>query len=109
VSNVWLALRTIHVSRKQLLWGSRFLSCFKGREKDIVLTSVNYVHGLWHNLFSITATLKQGYDFTSKGHEVSLRKGEVIPMFDQIVQRISDGSQDGTAFRSRVSLSKETV
>jgi hypothetical protein len=31
-----------------------------GKCADIVLTNVNYVPGLWNNLFSITAALRQG-------------------------------------------------
>jgi hypothetical protein len=54
--------------------------------RDLVLTGVSYVPGLWHNLFSISAALKQGCKLSSEGYLVSFRKGEFKISFDQIVQ-----------------------
>jgi hypothetical protein len=57
-----------------------------GTERDLVLTGVSYVPWLWHNLFSISAALKQGCKLSSEGYLVSLRKGDFKISFDQIVR-----------------------
>ena len=45
---------------------------------------MNYIPELWHNLFSITAAIKQGCEVSSKGLEMSIKKGGFEMKFDRI-------------------------
>ena len=55
-----------------------------GIKKTVVLSNVNYIPGLWHNLFSLSAAIKQGCELTSKGLELTLKKESFEIVFDRI-------------------------
>ena len=55
-----------------------------GKKSEVVLKNVNYVPGLWSNLFSITATIKQGCKVSSKGLELKIKKEKFELIFDRI-------------------------
>ena len=58
-----------------------------GKTQTVTLTDVNYVQGLFCNLFSITSTLEKGFILSGGGRNpVTLTKGNVVVEFDRDIK-----------------------
>jgi hypothetical protein len=60
----------------------------------VTLKEVKYAPELWVNLFSISKTLKNGFDLRNKGLMISLKKGSVSVTFDRVIKTFN-GSISG--------------
>ena len=60
--------------------------------KDVQCSlEVKVIPEIWCNLFSITAAMKKGFELSSKGMEVKIKKGTFEFVFDKIGQTTGGG------------------
>jgi hypothetical protein len=65
-----------------------------GSRVNVILKEVNYVPGLWVNLFRISKALKNGFNLSDKGLMISLKKVSVSVTFDRVIKTVN-GSISG--------------
>ena len=57
-----------------------------GKEVTFTLNNVKFVPGLHRNLLSIGTIMKNGGEITSKGQELTIRKGSFKLTLDQVIK-----------------------
>ena len=57
----------------------------QGKQIPVALKKYKQVPGLWVNLFSLTAAIKDGWSLGSKGKAIMLSKGKTKLIFDKII------------------------
>jgi hypothetical protein len=60
-----------------------------GSSVNVTLKKVKYVTELWVNLFSISKSLKNGFDLSNKGLMISLKKRSISVTIDRVIKTVN--------------------